>query len=417
MTKAYVIRGGDYLRYDVEADATDPGYPKPISNGWAGLAALGFAAGIDAAADLGTGKVYLFKGGKYVRVDQNANAVDAGYPLSIAEHWGGLGAAGFGDGLDGATNWGDGTLRFFKGGSTVRYNIAQDGVVAGYPRLIRDEFPGLVAAGFASGLDAVAIWPSGNAYFFKGANYVRLEPNGVVGQARPIAGNWPGLSGPIDALWVKLAAAVLPPGRLGPGDHVWYWNGKVSTAQDIPRTQWFPGVNPTVPTDYGGHGAEIFNFVIHQGGEIRRGRPHMRGHEGTHAWLNMNPGNITGGIGGPNLGQYPGKANWHNFMIFPTEQAGFTAIGLLLRGPGYRDLSILAGFRKYAPASDGNRPDQYAAEVAAGIGLPVTTIIRDLTDAQLLRMQQKIKEVEGTVPGVVLRPDSPDLPAAVRTLL
>jgi hypothetical protein len=241
---------------------------------------------------------------------------------------------------------------------------------------------------------------------------------------RSIADDWHGLDAlgfadSIDAAWVKLSPTPVVTGQLGPGDHVWYFNGQISTDLDIPRLSpgWFPEANPADPTDYQGHGKEIFNFVIHANGEIRRGRPHMRNMEGTHAWLNNNPGNLTGQPGGPDYGQYRDKFNWHHFLIFPTFEAGFTAIAALLRGPNYRDLSILDAFRKYAPASDGNDPDAYASAVASAAGVSTNTPVRDLTDEQMRFMQEKIVQVEGSVPGVVLGPDSPELPEEIRSRL
>jgi hypothetical protein len=83
MTSAYFLKGSDYVRYNVEGDAADAGYPKPIARGWTGLAQAGFDSGIDAALDLGTGKVYFFKGAQYARVDQAANSLDREYPLRL----------------------------------------------------------------------------------------------------------------------------------------------------------------------------------------------------------------------------------------------------------------------------------------------------------------------------------------------
>lgn len=70
---------------------------------------------------------------------------------------------------------------------------------------------------------------------------------------------------------------------LEPGDHVWYWNGQVSQELGIPQAAWFRGFQG--PTDYLGHGKEIFNFVIYES-EIVRGQPHIRNFPGTYAWLN-----------------------------------------------------------------------------------------------------------------------------------
>ncbi|WP_052914277.1 hemopexin repeat-containing protein [Protofrankia coriariae] len=442
MSKAYVTRGGRYLRYDVDGDAADAGYPKALTDGWSGLSGTGFETGIDAALDLGTGKVYLFRGPNYLRIDQQRNQVDE-EPRPIAGAWAGLAEAGFADGVDAAINWGNGKAYFFRGDSYVQYDIGADRVDDGYPQPIAQDWPGFADAGFADGVDAAINWGNGKAYFFRGDSYLRYSI-GVgtdEGYPRPIAGNWPGLgeagfSDGLDAIWVKLTSAPAPgpgpaPSGVGlvPGDHVWYYNGQISTDRDIPRAVWFPGSQS--PTDYLGHGDEIFNFVIHADA-IYRGRPHMRGREGTYAWLNNNPGNITGVPGGTDYGQYRDKFNWHRFIIFPTRQAGYDAIAAFLRQASYpakttgvrqwpagryRDLGITEAFHRYAPAEDGNDPDSYGAAVAAAAGVSTTTLISELTDAQMAHMQNKIAEIEGAVPGVIFAPDSADLPDAVRAAL
>jgi murein DD-endopeptidase MepM/ murein hydrolase activator NlpD len=200
------------------------------------------------------------------------------------------------------------------------------------------------------------------------------------------------------------------------GDHVWYWNHKISFDKNIPRADWFPGSNPSNPTDYQGHGKEIYNFVVHAD-EIARGRPHMRNYEGSYAWLNNNPGNITGQPGGPDFGQYPGKFNWHNFLIFPTWGDGWYAIAKLLRSNLYKNLSILEAFKKYAPESDGNNPVAYANSVAAALGISVSTRVGDLDDSQMAVMQNKIQEVEGAIPGTSLTWNSDEIPAEISDLL
>jgi hypothetical protein len=206
-----------------------------------------------------------------------------------------------------------------------------------------------------------------------------------------------------------------PQGRLGLGDHIWYYNGKISTDKNVPRATWFPNSNQNDPNDYQGHGGEIWHYVIHANGQIFAGQPHLRNQPGTFAWLNNNPGNIT--AGGGNYGQYQGKVNWHDFLIFPTAQIGFDAIRKLLKGPAYSNLSILAAMRKYAPATDGNRPDDYAAQVAAEAGVSVNTIVGTLNDSQVLKMQNKIRDIEGTIPGRTLTRNDPTLPAAVHAAL
>jgi hypothetical protein len=211
------------------------------------------------------------------------------------------------------------------------------------------------------------------------------------------------------------------------GDHVWYYDGKgnanaiageqMSTDLDIPRLKWFPSARPGDKTDYRDNGTHIFEFVIYDN-EIRMGQPHLTHGRGSFAWLNNNPGNITGVAGGPDFGQFAGKFNWHNFLIFPDYGTGFAAIASFLgRGP-YPNLSILEAFRKYAPAGDGgNRPDDYAAELAAAVGVPVSTLVRELSQAQMLEMQTKIVHIEGSIEGTTLSRDSQDVPQAIRNLL
>ena len=442
MAKAYFIHRDRYLRYDVEGDRVDAGYPKALTAGWAGLAGTGFESGFDTAIDLGNGKVYLFKGAEYLRIDQQQNQVD-GPVRSIAEAWGGFAGAGFTEAIDAAINWGNGKAYFFRSGEYISYDIGSDSVDDGQPQPVAGNWPGFTEAGFADGVDAAINWGNGKAYFFRGDFYVRYSVGvGVdAGYPAPIVGNWPGFAeagfDSVDAAWVKLAMS-LGPGpaptptgvRLAPGDHVWYYDGQISTALDIPRGVWFP--DSTGPTDYLGHGDEIFNFVIHAGGEIYRGRPHMRGREGTFAWLNNNPGNITGVPGGMDLGQYRDKFNWHHFLIFPSFQAGYDAIALFLRQGSYpakstglrrwpagryRDLGITDAFHRYAPEEDGNDPESYGASVAAAAGVSTTTLIRDLDGAQMRHMQDKIVQIEGSVPGVILTRDSADLPEVIRAAL
>lgn len=201
---------------------------------------------------------------------------------------------------------------------------------------------------------------------------------------------------------------------LEPGDHVWYWNGRISQDMNIPRLQWFP--ESTGPTDYLGNGEKIYNFVVYED-EIVRGKPHMKHHPGTYAWLNNNPGNITGQPGGPDYGQYLGKFNWHNFLIFPTWDIGFGAIAQLLRGPRYVNRSLTDAFSLYAPASDGNDPIQYAQDVADALGLPTSTTIVELDDDQMIVVQNKITEIEGAIAGETFAYDSPELPEELTALL
>jgi hypothetical protein len=87
--KAYFFSGSQYLRYDIAGDKVDAGYPAAIAGNWPGVPAP-FTAEIDAAAVWGNGKAYFFNGSQYMRYDINADKADAGYPAAIAANWPGF---------------------------------------------------------------------------------------------------------------------------------------------------------------------------------------------------------------------------------------------------------------------------------------------------------------------------------------
>jgi len=211
------------------------------------------------------------------------------------------------------------------------------------------------------------------------------------------------------------------------GDHIWYYDGlgnadaiageQVSTDKNIPRLTWFPSADPHDPNDYRNNGIHIYHYVV-MDYELRMGQPHLRNKPGSYAWLNNNPGNLTGVPGGPDFGQYYGKFSWHNFLVFPDYDTGFAAIGAFLQQGPYPNLTILEAFRKYAPAGDGgNRPDEYAAKVAAAAGVSIDTRVGDLTADELWQVQVQIEAIEGSLPGWQYTYDSPDIPQIVRDMV
>ena len=196
MTKAFLFRDNQYLRYDRGSDRVDDGYPRTIAGNWPGLAEAGFAQ-VDAAANWNNGKIFFFRGKKYVRYDIEGDRVDSGYPLPIAGNWPGLAEAGFGNGVDAAVNWGTGKAFFFRRDKYLRYDIKADRVDSGYPLPIAGNWPGLAEAGFGNGVDAVVNWGNGKAFFFHGNQYLRYDiaaDKTDDGYPLPIVGNWPGVA-------------------------------------------------------------------------------------------------------------------------------------------------------------------------------------------------------------------------------
>lgn len=136
-------------------------------------------------------KVYVFKGSKYWKLEDNAIA--PGYPRSISKDW-----AGLPDNIDAAFTWTNGKTYFFKGSRYWRFTDFTLDTVYHYPKDIKEGF-----AGIPSNVDAAFVWSgNGKIYFFKGKKYWRFDPS----QSPPVKStypkqisNWEGLPNDIDA--------------------------------------------------------------------------------------------------------------------------------------------------------------------------------------------------------------------------
>lgn len=129
---------------------------------------------------------------------------------------------------------------------------------------------------------------------------------------------------------------------------------------------------------------------------------------GAIAWRFNNPGNIRPAsegqliMGAIGIGKTKGNGS---FLIFPSYEAGRAQKRSLLRRK-YNDRTIytmLAGVpdrngnlvRGYAPASDGNKPVEYAQQLSRQTGLPVDTVLSTMSDAQFERLLDAMELVEG----------------------
>lgn len=142
--KAYVFKGSRYYRYDIATDRADPGYPLRIGGHWPGFPSA-FEASIDAGVVWNDHKAYFFKGDKYIRYDLAADRTDPGYPLPIGGHWRGL-PASFNAGIDAIVLWTNGKAYLFKGKQYCRYDVAGDRMDPGYPQAIAGNWRGLPAS-------------------------------------------------------------------------------------------------------------------------------------------------------------------------------------------------------------------------------------------------------------------------------
>ena len=98
---------------------------------------------------------------------------------------------------------------------------------------------------------------------------------------------------------------------------------------------------------------------------------------GSRSWRNNNPGNI---IDGPFAEDHGAIGDDTKMAVFPDESVGREAVKALLTGKKYRNLSIRDAMYRYAPPSDNNDTDAYIAAITKAVGVPASTIIKDLWD-------------------------------------
>ncbi|MEV8539192.1 hemopexin repeat-containing protein [Streptomyces sp. NPDC051572] len=203
--KAYFTVGATVSTYDIDADTADPAQDSQLGTAWGGLPS-GWEEGIDAAVDLGQAHLYVFRGTEYVRILFATETVDDGYPLTTRDNWTGLSF----DTVDAVMNWSDGKLYFFSGPQYVRYDIAADRQDPGYPKPIADGWTGVTADWIGDGIDGALNPGNGRAYLFKGTEYVAIDwhtKKQEDGYPLTTADQWPGLTGPYDAIWSNAATA------------------------------------------------------------------------------------------------------------------------------------------------------------------------------------------------------------------
>lgn len=119
---------------------------------------------------------------------------------------------------------------------------------------------------------------------------------------------------------------------------------------------------------------------------------------GSRAWRNSNPGNIRYSEFAREMGAI-GQAG--GFAVFPDEETGMRAISQLLRSDSYNRLTVAGAISRYAPPSENNTA-AYHRQIEKMTGLSINKRMNDLTDAELARITNAIRTIEGWTPGRVM---------------
>lgn len=112
---------------------------------------------------------------------------------------------------------------------------------------------------------------------------------------------------------------------------------------------------------------------------------------GTRAWRNMNPGNIRYSDFAKRAGAI-GEAG--GFAVFPDEETGMRAISQLLRSDSYNRLTVAGAISRYAPPVENNTA-AYHKQIQDLTGLSINRRMSDLNDAELSRVANAIRQIEG----------------------
>jgi hypothetical protein len=130
--KLFFFNRDMYVRWDVDRDGIDPGYPRAITEGWPGVP----FDRVDAVVNVSSDALYFFKGTFYVRFNTRRNKADPGYPDVFTKRWAGLTF----DRLDAAAYLGNGQVYFFRGNRYTRYDTALWRADPGYPKAIASNY-------------------------------------------------------------------------------------------------------------------------------------------------------------------------------------------------------------------------------------------------------------------------------------
>lgn len=141
----FFLSNGKYVRYNMITDKVDPGYPAKVTNSsWPGMGAYGkkIIGAVNWYADKA---MFFLSDGRYIRYDLNKDKADSGYPAQINNSsWPGM--ENYKTKITAVADWDNRYMYFFLNDNTcLKYDKSLDKVVLGYPKPINNStWPGLL---------------------------------------------------------------------------------------------------------------------------------------------------------------------------------------------------------------------------------------------------------------------------------
>lgn len=170
----YFVRGRNYFCYHIETQASDK--PRLLTDKFPALAEIGFER-IDAAFcahDLISSKgenlsrkIYFFDKDQVARIDVDSCALDPGYPRLIREEFPGVDF----EAIDATLEVGRDTVFFFSGNRYIRFSMQRNAAEEGYPDFILTRWHGVTF----ERIDAVIYWGNGKVFFFREDQHIRYD--------------------------------------------------------------------------------------------------------------------------------------------------------------------------------------------------------------------------------------------------
>ena|GEM_PF-2907044 len=197
----YLFKGNQYFRQGHD-DRVKDGYPRTNSNQWPGWPAAWGTKGVDAAVFYpGNEKYYLFKGDQYLR-QNHGELPDQGYPRKISENWAGYPVEWGAEGVD-AVVYNPDTRKYtlFNGDEYVTHSHNKK--ADHDPRKISD-WPGWPGAWGSGDVGAAVFHLIDHKYYlFKGNEYVSVTyPDAETSDIRDISDLWLGFQDKVPS-WQK----------------------------------------------------------------------------------------------------------------------------------------------------------------------------------------------------------------------